>query len=123
MFLTTITKRCQSLLILASILMISSCAVKAPIINTCPVDKIPVIAQPPLEALKGYQKLKPGKQEIVVPKPWGAFFPPKEFSDADLKVNVGNHYAKTLSEQIKKHNGTIDKWKEDMAKSKKKGWW
>jgi hypothetical protein len=95
------------------------CAGKTPppVVNLCPVDKIPVIEKPPASSLGAYKKLKPGKQEITVSKPYGVYFPGKVFAEAEWADAVRSHYSDALVEQISKHNATIDKWITETKKT------
>lgn len=86
--------------------------------NICPVDKIPKLDPVPLDPIKGAKRLKPGKQEITVAKPYGYFFGAREFGDLEWTNALKNHYAKALSEQIDRHNKTMEQWKESLQKDK-----
>jgi len=78
-----------------------------------------VLPVPDLGDLKGYQKLRSGKQEIIVSKPFGVYFNAKTFGDAEWQNAIKNHYAKSLAEQIGKHNNRLDEWRESLLKDKK----
>jgi len=107
-------------MILLSLILTFGCGKKVrPVtVNTCPVDKIPELKGPDLGAIKGYRKLKPGKQEITVGKPFGALFPGQAFNQLEYDNALKNHYADALREQITKHNATLEKWRKSIIPPK-----
>ncbi|MFA4845089.1 MAG: hypothetical protein WC654_00835 [Patescibacteria group bacterium] len=80
-------------------------------VSPCPAEVIPVIPMPDLGAIGGYKKIKPGKQEITVGKPYGVFFPGKEFDALEYRHALRSGYARHLAEQIEEHNRKMEEWR------------
>jgi hypothetical protein len=66
--------------------------------------------------IEGYKELKPGKREIVVPKPKGYFFDSQSFNNVLYRDAVINHYLKYYEGRVMKFNDTVDRLEAERKK-------